>query len=69
MPIVRIEVTPPGLSVEQKTNLIKGVTDLLVSVLDKDPRLTHVIITEVDTGNWGFDGRPANEQFKPVDNK
>jgi 4-oxalocrotonate tautomerase len=64
MPVVRIELTPPGLSAEQKMKLIKGVTDLLVSVLGKDPKLTHIIITEIDGSNWGFDGKSANEQFK-----
>ena len=60
MPIVRIEVTPPGVTLEQKQKLIEGVTDLLVSVLDKDPRLTHIIITEVESHNWGFDGKFAS---------
>ena len=60
MPIVRIEVTPPGVTLEQKKKLIEGVTDLLVSVLDKDPRLTHIIITEVESHSWGYDGKFAS---------
>jgi 4-oxalocrotonate tautomerase len=64
MPIVRIEVTPPGLTQEQKKQLVEGVTDLLSSVLNKDPRLTHVIISEIDSSNWGFDGKLAKEHFK-----
>jgi 4-oxalocrotonate tautomerase len=67
MPIVRIELTPPGISADQKMKLIEGVTSLLVSVLNKDPRLTHIIITEIESNNWGFDGKSASEQFKIKD--
>lgn len=63
MPIVRIEVTPPGVTLEQKKRLIEGMTDLVVSVLNKDPRLTHILITEVDSNSWGFGGKFASEQF------
>ena len=63
MPIVRIEITPPGISPEQKKQLVGGVTELLVSVLNKNPRLTHVIITEVESNSWGFNGKLASEQF------
>ena len=63
MPIVRIEVTPPGITLEQKKRLIEGVTDLLVSVLDKDSRITHILITDVEGHSWGFAGRFAGEQF------
>lgn len=66
MPIVRIEVTPPGLTQEQKKQLVEGVTDLLSSVLNKDPRLTHVVISEIENTNWGFDGKLAKENFKPT---
>jgi len=56
MPYVRIEVAPKGITREQKQQLIKGVTDLMVDVLDKDPHLTHVVIQEIDADDWGFAG-------------
>jgi len=61
MPFVQIDVTDDGVTKEQKSALIKGVTDLLVDVLKKDPQLTHVIIREVDTDNWGYGGEPTAE--------
>ena len=41
--------------------LIKGATDLLKDVLDKDPKLTFVIIEEVELENWGVGGLPTPE--------
>ena len=53
MPYVNIQVTREGVTAEQKAELIKGATDLLVKVLNKDPATTFVIIDEVETDNWG----------------
>ena len=56
MPFVNIKITREGATPEQKAELIKGVTDLLVKVLNKNPRTTVVLIEEVDTDNWGIGG-------------
>jgi 4-oxalocrotonate tautomerase len=56
MPYVKIEVTREGITREQKQTLIKGMTDLLTTVLNKDPHLTHVVIQEIDLDDWGFAG-------------
>ena len=57
MPYVNIKVTREGVTPAQKELLIRGVTRVLVDVLDKDPRSTMIVIDEIDTDNWGF----ANE--------
>ena len=56
MPFVNIRITRDGATAEQKKELIAGVTDLLVRVLNKNPATTHVIIDEVETDNWGMAG-------------
>jgi 4-oxalocrotonate tautomerase len=56
MPYVYLQVTREGVTLEQKESLIKGVTDLLASVLNKKPAQTFVVIEEVDTDNWGVAG-------------
>jgi len=56
MPFVNIKITKDGSTPEQKAELIKGVTDLLVKVLHKNPATTVVVIDEVDTDNWGIGG-------------
>ncbi|WP_431209476.1 tautomerase family protein [Puia sp. P3] len=60
MPIVTIELTREGVTREQKQQLIKGATDLISSVLNKEPNLTHVIIDEVDLDNWGVAGEQVS---------
>ncbi|WP_431954625.1 tautomerase family protein [Nocardia lijiangensis] len=56
MPYVNIKVTDEGVTAEQKTELIKGVTDLLRDVLGKDPASTFVVIDEVALTDWGVGG-------------
>lgn len=61
MPYVNIKITREGTTQEQKKRLIKGVTDLLVDVLDKNPNTTFVVIDEVEMGDWGVGGLPVEE--------
>lgn len=56
MPYVNIKITKEGATPEQKARLIKGATQLLVDVLNKNPNTTVVVIDEVDTDNWGIGG-------------
>lgn len=57
MPYINIQITREGATPEQKAELIKGATDLLVRVLNKKPETTFVIIDEVETDNWGISGQ------------
>ena len=58
MPYVNIRITrtDPPATAAQKAELIKGATELLQRVLDKNPATTVVTIDEVDTDNWGIAG-------------
>ena len=56
MPYVNIKITREGATSAQKAALIKGVTELLVKVLGKDPATTVVVIEEIETDNWGICG-------------
>ena len=56
MPYVNIKVTDEGVTPEQKRALIAGVTDLLQKILNKNPNTTFVVIDEVPTDNWGWNG-------------
>ncbi|MNL77158.1 putative tautomerase [compost metagenome] len=66
MPYVNIKITREGATREQKAALIKGVTDLLVTVLDKNPASTFVVIDEVAFEDWGVGGLPVEEYRKHV---
>jgi 4-oxalocrotonate tautomerase len=64
MPYVEIKVTREEVTKEQKQRLIKGVTQLLVDILQKDPRTTHIVIEEIDTDNWGYNNQQVTELRK-----
>lgn len=60
MPYVNIKITREGATAEQKAELMKGVTELLVRVLDKNPATTFVVIDEVEKEDWGIAGVPVD---------
>jgi 4-oxalocrotonate tautomerase len=64
MPYVNIKITKTGATAAQKAELIKGATELLQRVLNKNPETTVVVIDEVDTDNWGIAGRSVTERNK-----
>ena len=55
MPYVRIEITD-GATYEQKLQIYKETTEMLVRILNKKPEYTFVVIEEVDNRNWGHMG-------------
>ena len=57
MPFINIRITREGATAEQKAELIRGATELLVRVLNKNPATTFVVIDEVETDNWGVGGQ------------
>ncbi len=57
MPYINIKVTDEQVTQEQKCQLIVGATQLVVNILNKDPKTTHVVIDEVPIENWGVDGK------------
>jgi 4-oxalocrotonate tautomerase len=66
MPYVNIKITREGVTPEQKAELIKGATDLLVRVLNKNPATTVVVIDEVAMEDWGVGGLPVAEYRKTL---
>lgn len=70
MPIVTIQVTREGsrpgndsVTADEKAQLIAGVSQLLLDVLNKPLEATFVVIEEVETENWGWGGLPV-EQYR-----
>ena len=64
MPFVNIKITREGATAAQKAELIKGATDLLATVLGKNPATTVVVIDEVETDNWGIGGESVTVRRK-----
>lgn len=57
MPYINIKVTDEQVTQEQKRQLIEGATQLVVDILNKNPKTTHVVIEEIPIGNWGVNGK------------
>ena len=68
MPLVQIKGVGGYLSLEQKQELIKRVTDAVVSVEGENVRpVTWVIVEDVTSGQWGVGGEPVTTQrFKQI---
>lgn len=68
MPYINVKITDEGVTNEQKQAIIKGCTQLMVEVLNKNPATTFVVIDEINTDNWGigFDQVTALRQQTPV---
>ena len=61
MPFISVRITRDGVTREQKAQVIKEITETMERVLNKDPKLTHIVIEEVDTDNWGYAGITTTE--------
>ena len=58
MPVVIVEMWE-GRTVEQKSRLIKALTDAMVEHAGASPTHLHVIIHETPRESWGRDGKLA----------
>ena len=64
MPYVKIEIAKGIATVEQKRAVIKGMTDVLVKELGRNPEYIFVVIDEIDTDNWGRKGLSLTELWQ-----
>ncbi|MFC3650056.1 4-oxalocrotonate tautomerase family protein [Dyella humi] len=76
MPIINIQITREGTSparnaatAEEKAAVIKGVSQVLLDVLNKPLDSTFVVIEEVELENFGWGGLPVPEFRKQQANK
>ncbi|MBV7489622.1 4-oxalocrotonate tautomerase family protein [Pseudomonas sp. PDM30] len=66
MPFVTVRITRDGVTTEQKAQVIAEITETLGRVLNKRPDLTHIVIEEVDTDNWGYAGITTTQYRKQL---
>jgi 4-oxalocrotonate tautomerase len=52
-----------GRSSEQKKEMVKEVTDAFIRSCGGNAKSVHVVITEVDKGDWGVGGELASELY------
>ena len=58
MPIVTVQMYD-GRTLDQKRELVKGITDVVARVTGNDPEAVHVILAEVTRESWANGGRLA----------
>jgi 4-oxalocrotonate tautomerase len=57
MPLVNVKVIEGVFSPEQKAEMIRKVTDAMVSIEGENLRgVTWVVVEEVQSGSWGIGG-------------
>ena len=64
MPYVKVEIAKGIASVEQKRAVIRGMTEVLVKELGRNPEYIFVVIDEIDTDNWGRKGQSLTELWQ-----
>lgn len=71
MPMVTVQVTREGsrpgvdrVTADQKAAIYKGISQLLLDVLDKPLDKTWVIFQEVELENWSVGGLPIADYRK-----
>ena len=64
LPYVKVEIAKGIASVDQKRAVIRGMTDVLVKELGRNPEYIFVVIDEVDTDNWGRKGLSLTELWQ-----
>ena len=58
MPLVQVRVIEGVFSEAQKKEMIKKITDTMVSIEGENLRqVTFVIVEEVKSGDWGIGGK------------
>ena len=60
MPYVNVKITA-GASREQKSQIVREMTDSLIHVLGKKPEHIHIVLDEVAEENWGFAGMRTDQ--------
>jgi 4-oxalocrotonate tautomerase len=63
MPYVNVQITK-GATREQKSQIVKEITDSLARVLGKRPEHTHIVIQEIADEDWGFSGMLTDDWKK-----
>jgi 4-oxalocrotonate tautomerase len=59
MPLIQVKLIEKVFTKEQKQEMIKKLTDAMVSIEGENMRpVTWVIIEDVNSGEWGIGGQP-----------
>jgi 4-oxalocrotonate tautomerase len=61
MPLIQVKVIEDVFTQTQKREIVRKLTDAMVSIEGKNMRpVTWVIVEEVASGDWGIGGSPLS---------
>jgi 4-oxalocrotonate tautomerase len=61
MPLINVKILEGVFTPAQKKEMVRKLTDTMVSIEGENMRAaTVIIIEEVKSGNWGYGGRPIS---------
>jgi len=60
MPFVNLKLVKGQVSLQQKNEIVGGITDLIVNIMGRDRNFTVVTIDEIDKENWAIGGKTLN---------
>jgi len=59
MPLINVKVIEGVFSDDQKTQIVKSLTEAMVAVEGENMRpVTWVVVEDVKSGSWGIGGQP-----------
>jgi 4-oxalocrotonate tautomerase len=63
MPLIQVKLIEKVFTSQQKQEMIKKLTDAMVSIEGENMRqVTWVIIEDVNSGEWGIGGQPLSTE-------
>jgi 4-oxalocrotonate tautomerase len=63
MPLIQVKLLEKVFTSQQKQEMIKKLTDAMVSIEGENMRqVTWVIIEDVNSGEWGIAGQPLSTE-------
>lgn len=61
MPYVNLKIVKQQVNSDKKELLLKGLMDIIVNKMGRDPKLTVITVDEIDKSNWYIGGQSINE--------
>jgi 4-oxalocrotonate tautomerase len=61
MPYVNVKYVKQQVNQQQKDSLVKGLMDILMNIMGRDPNFTVITVDEIDESNWFIGGKPSDK--------
>jgi 4-oxalocrotonate tautomerase len=62
MPFVNVKLVKEQILIEKKRQIIEGLTDLVVTIMNRERSLTTIVIDQIESDAWAIGGRVIDPQ-------